>query len=316
VGLGVGVGLYARYVAPRRFEMVEADLRVRGWPDELEGIRLAFVADLHLGRRHGRPWTCPALEQAVEAVRGSRADLLVLGGDIGFATWRPEELALQAARFEAPQRVAVLGNHDHGKGSRRAATLRAALEKLGYRVLENQVEKITIRGRRILVAGLGDSTAGHANVEGLLATLPGAAGLPSPRKDWRRRLAGVQGANSGAGADAEEGASAATDAAGARADPIILVTHTPDVVDRLPRDRIAVALAGHTHGGQLAVPILNRYVLRRFAESRFDRGLYDVGGMPLYVTKGLGMVGFHARFRARPEAALLTIRSRPCCERA
>lgn len=90
--------------------------------------------------------------------------------------------------------------------------------------------------------------------------------------------------------------------------PVILLSHTPDAVEMMPGDSFDVAFSGHTHGGQLAVPLLKPFALRRFARSRFDRGVYDIDGRPLFVTKGLGMVGLHARFRSRPEIAVITLR--------
>jgi hypothetical protein len=95
------------------------------------------------------------------------------------------------------------------------------------------------------------------------------------------------------------------------AQPVLLVSHTPDAVTDMPAGVFDLVLAGHTHGGQIALPFLNHVVLRVWAKTRYDRGLYDVGDVPMFVTKGLGMVGHHARFRAKPEIALLTLRSSP-----
>lgn len=94
------------------------------------------------------------------------------------------------------------------------------------------------------------------------------------------------------------------------AHPVILLTHTPDGIKDVQSGIFDVALSGHTHGGQLAVPYLNHWVLRRFGQTYFDRGLYEIKGLPLFVTKGLGMVGLHARFRSRPEVAFIRLFSR------
>jgi uncharacterized protein len=265
LGLGFCIGVYARFVAPKRFEVTQATVEVESWPPELDGVVIALVADMHLGRRRGKLWTSPALSKAVEAVRAAQPDLLVICGDFGFWSWDASELAEQAARFEAPERVAVLGNHDNTRGSKRASGLRSALMGHGFQVPENEVVTVKLRGRVVAIAGLGDSTSRHADPERLLAAMP--------RSD----------------------------------DPVILVCHTPDGIEHLPAGPFQLALSGHTHGGQLAIPLLQRPILERFAKTRFDRGLYNINGLPVFVTKGLGMVGHHARFRARPEVALLRI---------
>jgi hypothetical protein len=267
--LGAGIGLYARYVEDATCESTESSLVLPRWPAGLEGFRLAFVADFHVGHKPGGPWATPALPAAIDAVRIAKPDLLVFGGDFGFMRWQPEELASAAALFDVPVRVGVLGNHDFARGSRRARALRGSLEARGFIVLENESVCLRFRDTPVWVAGLGDGATKRADMPKLVASLPGDA------------------------------------------QPVLLVSHTPDAVTDMPAGVFDLVLAGHTHGGQIALPFLNHVVLRVWAKTRYDRGLYDVGDVPMFVTKGLGMVGHHARFRAKPEIALLTLRSSP-----
>jgi predicted MPP superfamily phosphohydrolase len=90
-------------------------------------------------------------------------------------------------------------------------------------------------------------------------------------------------------------------------EPCVLLTHYPDLLlERLPV-KIDLALAGHTHGAQVRLPIVAERALRR-SETRFVAGWYSVGGTPLYVNRGLGTSGYRIRIRARPELALVTLR--------
>lgn len=84
------------------------------------------------------------------------------------------------------------------------------------------------------------------------------------------------------------------DAGGVR----IALVHEPLAVNLLPRACADLVLAGHTHGGQLHVPVLEHLWLPSLT-GRFVHGMYLTRGMPLYVSAGLGESGPPLRF-ARP----------------
>lgn len=93
--------------------------------------------------------------------------------------------------------------------------------------------------------------------------------------------------------------------------PRLLLTHAPDEVIELRPGEVDLALAGHTHGGQIYVPFLTNALLGR-SYSRFSHGLYRYRGTPLYVSRGLGSLGVRARFLRRPEVTVITLRSPGC----
>jgi predicted MPP superfamily phosphohydrolase len=89
----------------------------------------------------------------------------------------------------------------------------------------------------------------------------------------------------------------------------ILLAHEPDFADvAAATGRFDLQLSGHSHGGQVRVPLLTRLVLPPFAH-RYPRGLHQVGGMALYTNRGLGTVHARLRFLCRPEITVLTLRS-------
>src|SRR5918997_6078986 len=89
----------------------------------------------------------------------------------------------------------------------------------------------------------------------------------------------------------------------------ILLAHEPDFADvSAATGRFDLQLSGHSHGGQIGVPLLRRLVLPPFSQ-RYTRGLYEVGGMVLYTNRGLGFVHLRLRFLCRPEITVLTLRS-------
>lgn len=89
---------------------------------------------------------------------------------------------------------------------------------------------------------------------------------------------------------------------------IISFMHSPDSFSLLPSST-DLALAGHTHGGQINIPFIGRRVTSTKAGRKYAYGLIDLGRFPAFVTSGIGTSILPARFRARPEIVLITLRS-------
>lgn len=89
--------------------------------------------------------------------------------------------------------------------------------------------------------------------------------------------------------------------------PRVVLIHEPDLAERLPYGSANLALSGHTHGGQIAIPPFEGFIVRYCCGSRYVKGIYQVNGTPLYVNQGLGCVGLPLRFRAAPEVTLITL---------
>lgn len=89
-------------------------------------------------------------------------------------------------------------------------------------------------------------------------------------------------------------------------DPVLLLTHNPDLFPDVPR-RVALTLAGHTHGGQVRLPGLGRPIVpSRFGE-RFAAGHVVEDGRHLFVTPGIGTSMIPVRFLVPPEVSVLRI---------
>ncbi len=87
----------------------------------------------------------------------------------------------------------------------------------------------------------------------------------------------------------------------------VIFWHEPDAVERLPKGSADLMVAGHTHGGQF----MNPWGWGEFGTKngkRYNKGLFDQTPIPLYVSRGIGTVGVHARLFAPPEATLITLR--------
>jgi predicted MPP superfamily phosphohydrolase len=88
--------------------------------------------------------------------------------------------------------------------------------------------------------------------------------------------------------------------------PVVLMTHNPDVFPLVP-DRVVLTLAGHTHGGQVRLPLVGRPIVpSRFGE-RFAAGHVIENGRHLFVATGLGTSIVPVRFGVPPAITMLTV---------
>jgi uncharacterized protein len=89
-------------------------------------------------------------------------------------------------------------------------------------------------------------------------------------------------------------------------DPVIVLTHSPDVFPTVP-PRVSLTIAGHTHGGQVALPLLGRLVVPSRYGQRYAVGVVEEEGRVLFVSPGVGTSIVPVRFRVPPEVSVLTL---------
>lgn len=88
--------------------------------------------------------------------------------------------------------------------------------------------------------------------------------------------------------------------------PVILLSHNPDVFPTVP-DRVALTLAGHTHGGQVRLPFVGRPIVPSRFGQRFAAGHIVEGGRHMFVATGLGTSILPVRFRVPPAITILSV---------
>ena len=93
--------------------------------------------------------------------------------------------------------------------------------------------------------------------------------------------------------------------------PTVLLSHQPRVLDFAESERVDLILSGHTHGGQIDLPLLGPPARFATAELKYAQGLFRRGATQLYVSRGTGVIGLPVRFGVRPEIAVLRLRRAP-----
>jgi predicted MPP superfamily phosphohydrolase len=258
--------VYAGAIEPRSLVVTRYALTPPAWP---AGRRLTVtvLSDLHAG---GPDMGLARIRDVVDTANGLRSDLIVMLGDF-FATYRfmiermPHPVwAAELARLAAPLGVwTILGNHDWWHDIDGA---RRALEDVRIPIMENDAVLLGNAPARFWLAGIGDQLAyrlGHGRFRGV-DDLPGT-------------LARVQ-----------------TD------DPVLLLVHEPDIFTRVPA-RVALTLAGHTHGGQIRVPLIWPIWVPSKYGRRFAYGHVVESGRHMVVSGGLGTSKVPARLGVPPE---------------
>ncbi len=93
----------------------------------------------------------------------------------------------------------------------------------------------------------------------------------------------------------------------------ILLYHSPDLIEAASERGIDLYLTGHTHGGQIRLPLYGAIATSSMYYKQYEAGLFQEGRTHLYVSRGLGLEGGNApraRFLCRPEVAVHTLRGR------
>ncbi len=160
-------------VEPARVAVRKVTVKTAKWPDGVEPLRIAVIADLHVGSPH---MGLAALDRLVSRVNGLSPDLVVLLGDYvihGVLFGRfigPEPIARGLGRLRAPLGVtAVLGNHDYMYGG---SYMRRELENAAITVLEDQAQALETRGGRLWMVGLRDAVTRTPDIGAAFAAVP------------------------------------------------------------------------------------------------------------------------------------------------
>jgi uncharacterized protein len=240
-------------------------------PRALHGLRIAHITDLHIGPN----LRARQLRALVERVNATRPDLIAITGDIfDHDPSFIEEGCRELAKLEAPHGCyAILGNHDLYTGAQRVADGLGQLTSI--RVLRDAWERIHVESEPLYLLGIEDPGVGLAD-----------RGI---RSEALERL--VREIPSDA--------------------PRLLLVHRPNYLPQIADLKLPIALAGHTHGGQISLPrpVHHQNVAR--LTTPWTRGLYELGETQLYVNRGLGVSGVKARFNCPREIALITLAPRP-----
>lgn len=263
-----GFALYSGIWERHDLELVQQTIRIRRLPDAFAGLRIAQVSDIHYDE-YTEPYF---IREMVRRINTLSPDVVVLTGD--FVSYGP-----------LPKRVGA---------------------RLSYPCADILSEITCLH--RFASLGNHDAMVGSATVADALS-LHGIpvllnSAVPLERDGARLWFAGVRSSQEDSAnlAEAIPGSATANE-------PLILLAHEPDFVTEVIRHGgVDLMLSGHTHGGQVRLPIIGTpaYMLPPGGR-RFVSGPFSLGPLQLYVNRGIGTVGLPVRLLCPPELTLITL---------
>lgn len=277
--LAAGGLYYALRIEPRWIMITRVEIPIDGLSPHLDGFTIAHLSDLHLGPHVDSR----QIRRAVGLTNDLNPDLIVLTGDfVSRSASYAKPCAQELSRLEAPYGVyAITGNHDEWTDDDMVS---AELRQVGIHVLRNQVSQLRVGTAPIWLVGIDDAgVTGITGARGMNQS--DFADLWAEQRDaYRRLLASLP-----------------------PGELVILLVHNPDFVETVSLKGISLALCGHTHGGQIRLPILGPLVLPSLHGQKYAGGLTECEGILVYVNRGIGLISPPLRFLCRPEITLLRL---------
>ena len=255
-----------------RFKVHTIHIDFKELPKEFTGLRIIHISDIHLGSFNAR---YPIFKKAVDIINGLDPDFIFFTGDLvnNYATelygWKPTFKNLQAKRGK----YAVLGNHDYGDYSewetkeekrQNFKRIKDFHSEIGFKLLLNESEVYTIDNSEIAIIGVENWGAPPFKQYGdLNKAMEGVVHIPFK----------------------------------------ILLSHDPShwSLEVIEKTNISLTLSGHTHGMQAGIQFRSKKWSPIKYKYKHWAGLYQHLDQYLYVTRGLGWLGFPGRLGMRPE---------------
>ncbi|HOE95896.1 MAG TPA: metallophosphoesterase [Candidatus Sumerlaeota bacterium] len=269
-GAAAGAGVYGVWLLPSMLRVRHYDIPVPDLPAALDVLRVVHLSDTHYG-----PFiSLSYLKEVIERINALRPDLVLLTGDYVHRTENSVEPGIAAlAALRARLGVAaVLGNHDHWEG---APAVRRAFAAADIPLVDNDRLFLTVDGLAREPADPADALC-----------VAGVGDLWEDEVEPEQALAGVPAAT-----------------------PRLLLSHNPDVAEHLnPRLRVDLMLCGHTHGGQVYLPLIGAPIIPSAYGQKYVGGMCRGPTCPVLVTRGVGMAFLPVRLGVPPEFGVLTLR--------
>ncbi|MCO6429934.1 MAG: metallophosphoesterase [Deltaproteobacteria bacterium] len=280
------VGAAPRSVDTYDLETTSSHIRLANLAPQFENYRIAFLSDIHLGPFVPDDY----LASVIDEVNNQRVDLVLLGGDyIGIPDSYPARLFKEVEGANYPAR----------RGSEIAELIfRKCAQVLGsakahdgiFGVLGNHdhwnnsglCKKHFVGPIRLLVNELATIRRGSALLEivGVDDLWTGVPRLSQAQKAFRPEATRV------------------------------LVSHNPDYIERVVQASVArfdLALAGHTHGGQIKLPLFGPLIGYNVRSTILNEGPCRVRECHAHVSRGIGVVDIPLRLNCRPELTVLEL---------
>lgn len=261
-----GVVFYATFISVKNVNIVNTTITSSKIPDEMNDFKIAFISDIHYGSFMDEE----RLSAMFEKINQAKPDVILFGGDL----------------FDDPSSYPVTDE----KREELIALLKS---------LEAPYGKFAVLGEEDHHSSLSESIL-NIFYYGDFEMLVNQSILLRKNSSRPINLVGI---------DSMVGGNPDITTAMANIDTAnftIILTHCPDIISQLPKYGSDLILAGHSHGGQIALPILGP-VNRIEGASDYSNGTYYLNQSTLIVSNGLGTSDIDMRLFAPPQCHIIRL---------
>ena len=256
-----GLLLYSRFIATGGLNVKEYKVVNDKISDEYHGLKIVHLSDIHFGSTI----TENDLDHLVNKLNELNPDIVVITGDIidERISYDKNILIDYLKKIQSKLgKFAISGNHDLPLDD-----FNSIVEESGFTNLDNTYELIYANSNKpIIISGISSNYSDSSNIDTKTAKFDNyIANLTDDIK------------------------------------PIysILLIHEPDFIDSLNIDNYDLILAGHSHGGQVKLPLIKKLYTPYGAKKYYDE-YYKVNQTDLYISSGLGTSKLKFRLFNRP----------------
>lgn len=269
---GVAVATDGVLLEPNRPKLVRMEMPLKRLPAAFDGITVAQLSDIH----YDDHFSVVPLRHAVAQVRELRPDLIVLTGDYitipvlhdYLHNAKPAAAAIEPCSQFLRELTAPMG----------------VVAILGNHDVDSDPERITDTLHAVNIPVLRNKSI-PLEKSGARLWLAGVDDLSSGKPDMDLTLKNVP-----------------------KNEAVIVLSHEPDYADEAVKYPVDLQLSGHSHGGQIRLPVLGAPWMPDGAK-KYPWGLRRIGPLTLYTNVGLGTIRVPMRLNCPPEITLFTLRT-------
>ena len=254
-------------IEPNLPKLVRQEIALRRWPQRMDGFTVALLSDFH----YDPYFSVHPIRAAIGMVNELRPDLIVLTGDFVSIPWFGNSAEGAAAAEPCAQLLRQM-RAPHGLWS-----------VMGNHDAETDPSRVTGALRDSGIPVLRNQSV-PIEKDGSRFWLAGIDDLLGSTADISATLHGIP-----------------------PGEATVLLAHEPDYADHAARYPVDLQLSGHSHGGQVRIPLVRPLVLPPLGR-KYIWGRYQIRELTLYTNPGLGTVEVPIRLNCPPEITLLTLR--------
>lgn len=267
----LAVGADATVLEPNHPRRVRVDIPLARLPQEFDGFTIIQLSDFHFDPY----FSIIPIRKSVQITNALKPDLIVLTGDFVSAPAIESALRNKRAALQADPCSEVL------KDLRAPHGVWAVLGNHdAFSDPVHVTEALKAGGINVL-----SNSAAPIERSGRRFWLAGVADVLARHADIDLTLKGIS-----------------------PQERVVLLAHEPDFADHTVKYSVDLQLSGHSHGGQVRLPLVGPVYLPRLGR-KYPRGLRTIGRLSLYTNVGIGTLYVPVRWNCAPEVTLITLRS-------